>query len=125
GGAIVNLSSLSGLKGKPLRSAYCASKFGVIGITQSVAFEVGVHGIRCNAICPGGVFGTGLIDTIVGDRARAEGRSAEDLFDQNFVQPSALGKVIDRREIAETALFLVSDSAGAVTGEHLKVDAGR
>jgi NAD(P)-dependent dehydrogenase (short-subunit alcohol dehydrogenase family) len=125
GGAIVNLSSLSGLKGKPLRSAYCASKFGVIGITQSVAFEVGVHGIRCNAICPGGVFGTGLIDTIIGDRARTEGRSAQDLFDQTFVQPSALRKVIDRREIAETALFLVSDAAGAITGEHLKVDAGR
>ena len=125
GGAIVNLASLSGLKGKPLRAAYCAGKFGVIGITESVAFEVGGHGIRCNAICPGGVFGTGLIDVIVGDRARAEGRSAADLFDQTFVQPSALRKVIDRREIAEAALFLASDAAGAITGEHLKVDAGR
>ena len=50
GGVIVNLSSGAGLKGGPLRNAYCASKFAVIGITESVAFEVGVHGIRCNAI---------------------------------------------------------------------------
>jgi hypothetical protein len=125
GGAIVNLSSLSGLKGKPLRSAYCASKFGVIGVTESVAFEVGVHGIRCNAICPGGVFGTGLIDVIVGDRARAEGRSADEVFEKTFVQSSALRKKIEPRQVAETALFLASDAAGAITGEHLKVDAGR
>jgi NAD(P)-dependent dehydrogenase (short-subunit alcohol dehydrogenase family) len=125
GGAIVNLSSGSGLKGGPLRNAYCASKFAVIGITQSVAFEVGIHGIRCNAICPGAVAGTGLIEVIVGDLARTEGRSVDEYFEKNFVRSSALRKKIETRDIAEVALFLASDAAGAITGEHLQVNAGR
>ena len=125
GGAIVNLSSGSGLKGGPLRNAYCASKFAVIGITESVAHEVGDHGIRCNAICPGAVAGTGLMDVIVGDRARAEGRSPDEVFEKSFVQSSALRKRIETRHIADVALFLASEAAGAITGEHLKVNAGR
>jgi NAD(P)-dependent dehydrogenase (short-subunit alcohol dehydrogenase family) len=125
GGAIVNLSSGSGLKGGPLRNAYCASKFAVIGITESVAFEVGVHGIRCNAICPGAVAGTGLMDVIVGGLARAEGRSVDEYFEKTFVQSTALRKKIETRDIADVALFLASDAASAITGEHLRVNAGR
>src|SRR5262249_62281548 len=70
GGAIVNMSSLMGLKGYPMRSAYTASKFAVIGITQAVAHEVGQHGIRVNALCPGAVSGE-LMDRVVAARAKA------------------------------------------------------
>jgi NAD(P)-dependent dehydrogenase (short-subunit alcohol dehydrogenase family) len=70
-GSIVNMSSLMGLQGYPMRSAYSASKFALIGMTQAVAREVGPHGVRVNALCPGAVSGE-LMDRVVARRAAAK-----------------------------------------------------
>ena len=124
GGAIINLSSRMGLKGYPMRSPYAASKFAVIGITQSIAFEVGVHGIRCNALCPGAVHGE-LMERVVAARAEKEGRSPDAIVKQSYTGAAALRKWVEPEEVASTALFLASDAASAITGESILVDCGR
>jgi NAD(P)-dependent dehydrogenase (short-subunit alcohol dehydrogenase family) len=124
GGSIINMSSLMGLRGYPMRSAYAASKFAVIGITESVAHEVGVHGIRVNALCPGAVSGE-LMDRVVARRAEAEQRAPEEILKTAYLDVSALRRWVTPDQVASTALFLASDASGAITGERIKVDAGR
>jgi NAD(P)-dependent dehydrogenase (short-subunit alcohol dehydrogenase family) len=124
GGAIINLSSRMGLKGYPMRSPYAASKFAVIGITQSIAFEVGIHGIRCNALCPGAVHGE-LMERVIAARAEKEGRPAADIVKESYTDAAALRKWVEPEEVASTALFLASDAASAITGESILVDCGR
>ena len=124
GGSIINMSSRMGLKGYPMRSPYTASKFAVIGITQSVAFEVGVHGIRVNALCPGAVNGE-LMERVIAARVEKEGRPAEDIIKENYTDVAALRKWVEPEEVAQAALFLASDAASAITGESILVDCGR
>jgi NAD(P)-dependent dehydrogenase (short-subunit alcohol dehydrogenase family) len=107
-----------------MRSAYTASKFAVIGITQAVAHEVGQHGIRVNALCPGAVSGE-LMDRVIAARAKAEGRAPADIIKANYTDVAAMRKWVDPEEVAEAALFLASDASSAITAEHIKVDAGR
>ena len=124
GGSIINMSSLSGLRGYPNRSAYAATKFAVIGITESVAHEVGRHGIRVNALCPGAVHGE-LMDRVVAQRSAAEGRPAEEIIRSAYTDVAALRKWVQPDEVARAALFLASDASSAITAERIRVDAGR
>ncbi|MDP6603700.1 MAG: SDR family oxidoreductase [Rhodospirillales bacterium] len=123
-GTIVNMASLSGLQGRRGHSPYSASKFAVRAITESVAQEVGGYGIRVNSLCPGTV-GTASMHTRIATRAAKEGRDPDELLQTEFVGGAVLGRVIEPDEIADAALFLASDAAGAITGEHLRIDAGR
>ncbi|MDA0675686.1 MAG: SDR family oxidoreductase [Proteobacteria bacterium] len=124
GGSIINMSSRMGLHAKPNKSPYAASKFAVFGITQSVAQEVGVHGIRVNAICPGGT-DTAMWRHVIAERAQHRGVPEAEVIRTGFVDNAALRRIINPREVAEAALFLASDAASAITGIALKVDAGR
>jgi NAD(P)-dependent dehydrogenase (short-subunit alcohol dehydrogenase family) len=123
GGAIVNISSLMGLRGQPMRSAYAATKFAVIGITESVAHEVGIHNIRVNALCPGAVNGE-LMERVVARRGEVEGRAREEIT-AKYTDVAALRRWVEPEEVARAVVFLASDGAGAITGERIKVDAGR
>jgi NAD(P)-dependent dehydrogenase (short-subunit alcohol dehydrogenase family) len=122
GGAIVNMSSLMGLRGTPMLSAYTASKFAVLGITDAVAQEVGIDNIRVNALCPGAVNGE-LMQRVIAARAAAEGRPAEEVIRMHYTDKAALRRWVEPEEVADAALFLAT--AGAITGERLRVDAGR
>jgi NAD(P)-dependent dehydrogenase (short-subunit alcohol dehydrogenase family) len=124
GGSIVNMSSLMGLKGTPMRSAYTASKYAMLGITDAVSQEVGVHNIRVNALCPGAVNGE-LMQRVIAARAKAEGRSAEDIARQNYTDKASLRRWVEPEEVAAAALFLASPASAAITGERIRVDAGR
>ena len=123
-GSIVNMSSLMGLRGYPMRSAYVATKFAVIGITQSVAHEVGKDGIRVNAMCPGAVNGE-LMERVIASRAKAEDRAPEEIIRTAYTDVAALRRWIEPEEVADVALFLAGDASSSITGEHLRVDAGR
>ena len=123
-GAIINMSSLMGLKGYPMRSAYSATKFALIGITEAMARELGPRGVRVNALCPGAISGE-LMDAVVARRAAAEGKTAAQIIEENYTSVSALRRWVSPEEVAETALFLASDASASVTGERIKVDAGR
>lgn len=122
GGSIINMSSLMGLRGYPMRSAYTATKFAAIGITEAVAQEVGIHNIRVNALCPGAVNGD-LMQRVIAARAAAENRSPEEITRSNYTDKAALRRWVEPEEVADAALFLAG--AIGVTGEHIRVDAGR
>jgi len=123
-GSIVNMSSLMGLKGYPMRSAYCATKFAVIGLTETVAREVGPSGVRVNALCPGAISGE-LMDRVVARRAAAEGRDPAAIIKENYTDVAALRRWVTPEEVAAAALFLASDASASLTGERIKTDAGR
>ena len=123
-GSIVNVSSLMGLRGYPMRSAYSATKFALIGMTEAFAHEVGPHGVRVNALCPGAVHGE-LMERVIARRAEAEGRPAEEIIKESYTDPAALRKWVSPEEVAEAALYLASDASSGITGERIKVDAGR
>jgi NAD(P)-dependent dehydrogenase (short-subunit alcohol dehydrogenase family) len=124
GGSIINMSSLMGLRGYPMRSAYTATKFAVIGITEAVAHEVGADRIRVNALCPGAVNGE-LMQRVIAARTAAENRPAEDIIRTNYTDKAALRRWVEPEEVAAAALFLASDASAAITAERVRIDAGR
>ncbi|HTK30375.1 MAG TPA: SDR family NAD(P)-dependent oxidoreductase [Candidatus Saccharimonadaceae bacterium] len=123
GGRILNITSVAGLIGYAMRSPYAASKWGMIGLTRSLALEVGAHGITVNAIAPGSVRGE-RIANVVRDRATSLGKSTAEIEREFYVEPTALKRMLDPEEIAATAVFLCSDDARGITGETLGVTAG-
>ncbi len=123
-GAIVNMSSLMGIQGYPMRSAYCASKFALVGISEAMARELGPVGVRVNTLLPGAVSGENM-DRILAQRAEAEGRPVADIVRENYTNPAALKRWVDPEEVGRAALYLASDLSSATTGETIKVDCGR
>lgn len=123
-GSIINMSSLMGLKGYPMRTAYSATKFALIGMTEALAREVGPFGVRVNALCPGAISGE-LMDRVVARRAAAQGRDASEIIKEAYTDAAALRRWVDPSEVAGAALYLASDASSAMTGDRLKVDAGR
>jgi len=123
-GSIINMSSLMGIQGYPMRSAYSATKFAIVGMTEAVAREVGPFNVRVNALLPGAVSGENM-DRILERRAEAEGRPVEDITKENYTDPAALKRWVAPEEVAKAALFYASDASSAVTGDKMKVDCGR
>ena len=124
GVAIVNNSSIGGLIGIPGRAIYHASKHGVIGLTKSAALEYASRGIRINAICPGAT-DTPMLRVFVArpDQQSTRGMDPEQLVRQRGGQ-NAMGRPGRPEEMANAALFLLSDEASFVTGAALPVDGG-
>ena len=121
-GVIINMSSQSGRVGNSHYAAYCASKFGIIGLTQSLAVEFAAQGIRVNAICPG-VVPTPMWDTQIEDYARKRDLKAEDVMSY-FESNIPMGRIGKAEDIAQAALFLASDEADYITGQALNVSGG-
>lgn len=123
-GSIINMSSLMGIQGYPMRSAYVASKFALIGITESLARELGPVGVRVNALMPGAVSGANM-DRILQRRAEAEGRSVDEIERTNYTDVAALKRWVTPDEVGRAALYYASDLSSAITGDKMKVDCGR
>ena len=125
GGKIIVISSSAGKRGRARFAAYCASKFALIGFTQSLALELAPHRINVNAICPGWV-DTERQDYISAALA-SEGESAEE-FRAQRVRESALatplGRVADASDIARMAAFLASAESDYLTGLSVSVSGG-
>lgn len=119
-GVMIFISSTSGLYGTPFRAPYVAAKWGVIGLMKTVAMELGPHGIRANAICPGSVNGP-RIDRVIDAEAEAKGMSPDDVR-QGYASGTALKRLSDPQDVADMALFLASDAARMVSGQALAVD---
>lgn len=123
GGRIINITSVAGLIGYAMRSPYAASKWGMIGLTRTLALELGTQGVTVNAIAPGSVRGE-RIDNVVRARATSLGKSIADIEREFYVEPTALKRMLDPEEIAGTVAFLASDEARGITGETISVSAG-
>jgi NAD(P)-dependent dehydrogenase (short-subunit alcohol dehydrogenase family) len=119
GGSIINLSSIGGRLGYPLRTPYSAAKWGVVGFTKSLAIELGPANIRVNAIQPGVVEGA-RVDRVVEARAQELGISFEDAK-ARLVAPISLRRMVSAQEIADMALFLASPSGRSISGQALSV----
>ena len=120
GGAIINISSTAGLMGYPLRTPYASAKWAVIGLTRSLAIELGPFGIRVNAICPGSVEGARM-GRVIEAEAAARGVSEEEVR-QGYVRTTSLRSFISAEHIAAMALFLCSDLGASVSGQAIAVD---
>ena len=121
-GKIVNIGGTSGLRGYPMRTAYSASKWAVRGITRTVALELGRHNINVNAVCPGIVDGPRM-KKLCEEKAMVRGWTEEEVYDE-YVQDMALKRVTTAQDVANAVLFLASDDARQITGQHIAVDGG-
>ena len=113
-------SSTAGLFGFPLRTPYAASKWAIIGLTKSLAIELGDFNIRVNAICPGSVSGNRM-KKVIEAKAQSMGISEKEL-QRDFESMTSLKTFVDKEDIANMAVFLLSDEARKVSGQVMTVD---
>ncbi len=123
GGCIINISSLAGKRGSANNSVYCASKFGVNGITQALAKELGPRGIRVNAVCPVYVQTEGLLTALKNPRSPSGG-NVETYLKEFAQRDSSLKRLPSADEVARLCLFIASPSASAITGQCINIDCG-
>lgn len=119
--SIANLSSAAGRFGFPMRTPYAASKWGVIGLTKSLSIELGAHGIRVNAICPGSVAGP-RIDAVFANKAAVRGDPASTVRDEALARTS-LKRLVSADDIANAIVFLASPLGANISGQALPIDA--
>ena len=119
-GVILLTSSVSGLFGFPWRTPYVAAKWGIVGLTKALASELGPHGVRVNAICPGAVEGPRM-DRVIAMEAQAQSRSEADVR-AGFTDGVALRRFVTADEVAAMALFLASPGAASISGQAMAVD---
>ncbi len=119
GGAIITLSSVAGRLGYPLRTPYTATKFAIVGLTETWAMELGPANIRVNCIQPGFVAGP-RIDRVIADKAAARGITVEQQTN-DFLGRVSLRTFVTMDDIANTALFLASDAGRHISGQALSV----
>ena len=119
-GAIINISSNAGLFGFPNRLPYAVSKWGLIGMTKTLAMELGPDGIRVNALCPGSVSGD-RIDHVIKRDAQLQGVS-ESSIRQLYSRQSSMRCFVEPEDIAAMAVFLASSAGAKISGQVIAVD---
>lgn len=119
-GLFLMTSSTAGLFGYPYRTPYAAAKWAIVGLTKSLAMELGPYGVRVNCICPGAVEGPRM-DRVVANEAEARCISEEEVR-KIYVKGVSMKTWVTAGEIAETALFLASDHGRKISGQALSVD---
>ena len=114
GSSIVNVASLAGLIGQAYCAAYCASKWGLVGLTKAMAVEYVKRGLRVNCVCPGGVQ-TAILGSFIPPEGADPGLLSRLALERGFTQAE---------EVAEAIAYLASDAASSITGVALPVDKG-
>jgi len=120
GGVIINISSTAALHGYPLRSAYTASKWAMMGLMKTWAMELGPVGIRVNAVCPTSVVGE-RIDAVIEGEAKHRGVPVEQVREV-YLRQTSMRTFVTADDVADTILFLASDAARKISGQSISVD---
>ncbi len=126
-GRIINISSLAGKQGEALMGPYAAAKFGVVGLTQVLAKELGRYSITVNAVCPGFVFTSGfkqLSQALKENYTIFADKSLEEIFDQQVKSMTVLGRPQTVEDVGSLVAYLASEEAGNITGQAISVDGG-
>lgn len=122
-GRIINIASAHGLTASPFKSAYIASKHGLIGFTKAIALEGANLGITCNAICPGYVH-TPIVENQIENQMKAHHISREEVIQNVMLGKQAIKEFIDINVIAELAWFLAQEEARTISGASFPIDGG-
>ena len=122
-GRIVNIASVTGKKPLLNRTPYAAAKMGLIGLTRTLALELGTHDINVNAVCPGSVDGP-RIDRVFEKQAEATGRTYDQVRSEVECQ-SPRNELVQREDIADAVAYLCSEESKRITGQDLNVSAGK
>lgn len=122
-GRIINIASAHGLTASPFKSAYVASKHGLLGLTKTAALEGAEFGITVNAICPGYVK-TPLVENQIADTARARNMPEGDVISKVILERQPTKSFTEIEHIAAMTVFLLSHAASNITGSELKMDGG-
>lgn len=124
-GVIIQINSKSGKKGSFKNSAYAASKFGGIGLTQSLALELAEHGVRVNAVCPGNLLDSPLwVDSLYGQYAERLGITKAQVR-QKYIDQVPLKRGCTYEDVCNIVVFLASDQSGYMTGQAINVTGGQ
>uniref|UniRef100_UPI000832DFA5 3-hydroxybutyrate dehydrogenase n=1 Tax=Nocardiopsis trehalosi TaxID=109329 RepID=UPI000832DFA5 len=122
-GRVVNISSVHGLRASAYKAAYVAAKHALEGLSKVAAVEGAPHGVTSNCVCPGYVR-TPLVERQIAEQARLHGLPEEEVTARVLLERSAAKRLVEPEEVAETAAWLCSPHARAVTGASLTVDGG-
>jgi sorbitol-6-phosphate 2-dehydrogenase len=124
-GVIIEINSKSGKKGSYRNSAYAASKFGGIGLTQSIALELAEYGVRANAICPGNLLDSPLwTDSLYSQYAKKWNISEEEVR-QRYIDQVPMKRGCTYDDVTNALVFMASDQAGYMTGQAINVTGGQ
>jgi len=118
--SITNISSVAGIMGYPLRSPYAASKWAVVGITKTLAMELGKYKIRVNAICPGTIKGDRM-KRVIRDKAKFEKISPKTI-ESDFISMASMKSWINQEDIGNMCAHLISNEANKVSGQVIAID---
>jgi NAD(P)-dependent dehydrogenase (short-subunit alcohol dehydrogenase family) len=124
GAAIINISSIAGKRGSSNNAAYVATKFGMNGLTQSLAKELGPNGIRVNALCPVLITTDGLLEALTEPYAPAANTDPAAFISKFAADNAALKRLPTGAEVGSMCVFLASEGASAITGQCINVDCG-
>ena len=122
-GRIINVASAHALVASPFKSAYVASKHGILGLTKTVALETAEHGITANAICPGYVL-TPLVQKQIPETAKARGITEEQVIKDVLLHAQPTRQFVTTEQIGALAVFLCTDAAASITGTALPIEGG-
>ena len=119
-GSIINISSMAGMVGFGMRTPYAAAKWGVVGLTKSLAVELGPHNVRVNAICPGAVAGDRM-ERVIAAQAEHRGIPYADA-ETEVLSGQSIRRFVDPVEVADLCVFLASPEAKMISGQAIAVD---
>tara|TARA_B100000989_G_scaffold19479_1_gene12822 strand:+ start:1488 stop:2270 length:783 start_codon:yes stop_codon:yes gene_type:complete len=120
GGSIINLSSTAGIFGFPLRSPYAASKWAVVGMTKTLAMELGKFNIRVNVICPGTIKGNRM-KRVIKDKAKFL-KVSKKLIEKEFISMTSMNTWVYEEDIGKMCSFLISDDSLRMSGQIVSID---
>ena len=120
GGSIINLSSGAGIMGFPLRSPYAASKWAVVGVTKTLAMELGKYKIRVNAICPGTIKGDRMV-RVIRDKSKFT-KVSKSTIEKEFISMASMNCWVSEEDIGKMCSFLISEDSARISGQIIGVD---